>query len=106
MEEIREDTFQQFLSLPFTSPSFCRARELITIALENFEYPWYVQTSVPLLQCVRNVFQIMFQIKQLFKNITQRCALRQDGMGRCLEQWASPVICNCTSEQFRILKNY
>ena len=71
MEEIREDTFQQFLSLPFTSPSFCRARELITIALENFEYSWDVQTSMLLLVCVMNAFQIMFKIKQLYKNVTK-----------------------------------
>lgn len=39
MEEIREDAFQQFLNLPFTFPSFCRAQELITVALESSEYP-------------------------------------------------------------------
>jgi len=35
MEETREDTFQQSLVLPFISPSFPRARELVTTAPEN-----------------------------------------------------------------------
>ena len=46
LEEIREDTFQQSLSLPLTSPSFPRAQELVTIVLEKFEYLWDVHTSV------------------------------------------------------------
>ena len=62
VEEIREDTFQQSLSHPFTSPSFPRARELVTTAPENFVYPWDVQTSVLPLLRVGNVFQVMFQV--------------------------------------------
>ena len=63
MEEIREDTFQQFLSLPFTFPSVHRVQELVTIALENSEYLWDVQTSMLLLLCVMTVFQVMFKTK-------------------------------------------
>ena len=39
MEEIAEDTFQEFFSLSFTFPSFPGALELVTIALENSEHP-------------------------------------------------------------------
>ena len=108
MEEIREDTFQQSLSLPFTSPSFPRARELVTTAPENFVYPWDVQTSVLPLLRVGNVFQVMFQMKQPFKNMTERSAPRRDssacqgvwdGLGRCLERWAHPRLWNFISEQ-------
>ena len=99
LEEIREDTFQQSLSLPFTSPSFPRARELVTTAPENFVYPWDVQTNVLPLLHVIYVFQVMFQFKQQFKNMTERSAPRQDssawqwvwdGLGRCLERWEPP----------------
>jgi len=54
-----------------------------------------------------NVFQVMFKTEQLFKNIIQRSASRQesyewqgvwDGIGRCLQQWASPLVWNFTSE--------
>lgn len=108
MEEIRKDTFQQSLSLPFTSPSFPAAQELVTTAPENFVYPWDVQTSVLPLLRVGNVFQVMFRIKQPFKNITKRSALRQDssawqgmwdGLGRCLEWWAPPGVWNFISKQ-------
>lgn len=86
MEEIREDTLQRFLSLPFTSPSFPGARELVTTAPENLDYPWDVQTSVlPLLPVVK-----AFQIKQSFKNITERSAPRQDSSAwkECGTVWA------------------
>lgn len=110
MEEIGEDAFQQSLILSFTFPSLPRAQELVTIALENFEYPWDAQTSVLILLCVMSVFQVMFKIKQLFKHITQRSVRRWgsserqgmwDGMGRCLEWWAPPVVWNFTSEQLQ-----
>jgi len=100
MEEIGQDTFQQFLSLHFTFPSFPQAQELLTTAFENFEYLWDVQISMLLLLHVVNVFLIMFKIKQLFKNTVQRTALTWDssewqgmwdGMGRCLECWALPL---------------
>lgn len=52
MEEIAEDTFQEFLSLSFTFPSFPGALEIVTIALENSEHPWDDQTRVLLLLCV------------------------------------------------------
>ena len=78
MEETREDTFHQSLILPFTSPSFPRAQEQVTTAPENFVYPWDVQTNVlPLLHAIY-VFQVMFQVKQLFKNMIVRSAPRRD----------------------------
>ncbi|GAB0204503.1 hypothetical protein GRJ2_002915900 [Grus japonensis] len=45
---------------------------LITIALENVEYPWDVQTSMLLLLGLLNVVRVSFRVKQLLKNITQR----------------------------------
>ena len=99
MEEIRKDTFQQSLILPFTSPSFPAALKLVTTAPENFVYPWDVQINMLPLPRVGNVFQVMFQFKQQFKNMTERSAPRQDssawqwvwdGLGRCLEQWEPP----------------
>lgn len=110
MEDLGEDTFQQLLSLSFTFPSFPRAEELLAITLENFEYLWNVHTSMLPLLCVMNVFQVIFRIKQLFKNITLRSAPRWDSFdcqgvwdntGRCLEQWAPPVVWNLTSEQLQ-----
>ena len=78
MEETREDTFHQSLILPSTSPSFPRAQELVTTAPEKFVYPWDVQTNVlPLLHAIY-VFQVMFKVKQLFKNMIERSAPRQD----------------------------
>ena len=65
LEEMGEDTFQQILSIPFSFLSLPRAQELLAMALENFEYPWDVQTRVLPLLCVENVFQVMFKIKQL-----------------------------------------
>lgn len=108
MEEIRKDTLQQSLSLPFTSPSFPAARELVTTAPENFVYPWDVQTSVLPLLRVANVFQVMFQIKQPFKNMTERSAPvwdssawqgMWDGLGRCLERWTPPGVWNFIFKQ-------
>jgi len=90
LEEIREDTFQQSLSLPFTSPSFPRARELVTTAPENSDYLWDVQTSVlPLLHAIY-VFQVMFQLKQLFKNMIERSAPMRDSSAwpGCGPVWA------------------
>ena len=90
MEETREDTFQQSLSLPFISPSFPRARELVTTAPENSDYTWDVQTSVLPLLHLGTVFQVMFQIKQPFKNITERLAPRRDSSAwpGCGTVWA------------------
>lgn len=110
MEEIRKDTFQQILSFHFTCPSFPGAGKLVTVAPENFVYAWDVQTSMlPLLHVV-NVFQVMFQIKQLFKSVIKRSAPSQessawqgmrDGLGRCLEWWALPGVWNFISEQLQ-----
>ena len=72
----------------FHSPSFCR---LATIALENFEYLWDVQTNVLLLVCVLNVFQVMFKNKQ-FLRISPRDLSRDvlvPGGKECEMVWAS-----------------
>ena len=90
LEEIREDTFHQSLILPFTSPSFPRAQELVTTAPENSDYPWDVQTNVlPLLRVIY-VFQVMFLVKQLFKNMIERSAPRRDSSAwpGCGTVWA------------------
>lgn len=93
MGETGEDIFRQFFSL---SSSFL---QVVTIAPESFEYPWDVQTSVFLLLCVVDVFQVMFKIKQSLRNITQRSTPRWDssewqgawdGMVRGLERWTPP----------------
>lgn len=65
MEETRNDTF------PFSSRP-------VTKALENFECPLDAQTSTFLLLCLQNVILILFRVKQLFKNVTKRSALRQE----------------------------
>ncbi|GAB0207580.1 hypothetical protein GRJ2_003223700 [Grus japonensis] len=66
--------------------------KLITTILENFEYTWDVQTSTLLFLGLLNMFKALFHVK-LFKNITQRSALRLDSydwqvvresMGKCL----------------------
>lgn len=55
-----------------------------------------------------NVFQVLFKVKQLFKNTTQRSVLRLDSdewqgvwdrIHKCLGQWSPPTFCNYTSEQ-------
>ena len=108
LEEIREDTFQQSLILPFTSPSFPRARELVRTAPENFVYPWDVQTSVLPLLRVGNVFLVMFQVKQPFKKITERSAPRPESSawqgvwdGGHPQGFGTSSLSNC-----RILRNW
>jgi len=93
MEEIGEDTSQQSLSFPFTFPFDPRAQEPVRTALENFEYQEDVQTSMLLLLCVVNVFQVTFKIKQLFKGITQGSVQRWDisewqGVWNGIGRWA------------------
>ena len=88
MKKTEDDTLQQFLSHHFTFPSFPRAQELVKTALEKFEYPRDVQTSVLPLLCVMNVFQVMFKIKQLFKKIMLQSATGQDGSEcQCQTVW-------------------
>ena len=91
LEEIREDTFQQSLILPFTSPSFPRARELVTTAPENFVYPWDVQTNVLPLLHATYVFQVTFQVKQLFKNMIERSAPVRDSSAWPGVGWSGQV---------------
>lgn len=55
---------EPFRSLPYI-PSFPKDQKLVTVALENSEYPWHVHSSYC---CVLNVFQVMF--KQLFQHVT------------------------------------
>lgn len=90
------------------SSIFLLSSRLITIALENSEYPQDVQTSTFLLLGLLNVFQVLFMAEQLFKNTTQRSALRLDSdewqgvwdsIGKCLGQWSTPTFWNYTSEQ-------
>jgi len=56
-------------SYSFTPPlSF----SLVLTAFESFEYAWDGQTSVFLLFCLLNGFQVLFRVKQVVKNIVQR----------------------------------
>jgi len=86
MGKIGGDNFPHSFSPPL---SF----RLVQMAFENFEYPRDAQASMFILLCLLNVFQVLFSVKQLFKNIAQRSAPRLDSyewqgvwnsMGRCL----------------------
>jgi len=66
-----------------------------------------------LLFCLLNVFQVLFRVKQVVKNIVQRPAPGLDScewlgvwhsMGRCLGQWAPPVFLKITPEQVQDLE--
>jgi len=103
MRKTGGDTFPH----SFTPPLSFR---LVVTAFENFEYPWDAQASMLLLFCLLNVFQVLFRVKQLVKNITQRSAPRLDSyewlgvwnsMGKCLAQWAPLVFWNLTPEQMQ-----
>lgn len=68
-----------------------------------------------LLLCVLNVFQILFTVKQLLKNTTQRFAPRLDGyewqavgesVGKHLGQWATSSFGTSPLNKRRILKNW
>jgi len=67
----KEDPFPHFFTFPFSSG-------LVKIPLEDFEYPWDVQTIMFLLLHLLNTFQVLFKVKQLFKNTTQRSPWRLD----------------------------
>ena len=92
-----------FFSFPFSSRQ-------ITVALENFEYPWDVQTSMFLLLCLLNVFQVLSKVKQSFKNTFRKSAPRLnsrgwhgvwENMGRYLESFSPPMVWNFTPEQLQ-----
>jgi len=59
-------------------------------------------------------FRFIFKVKQLFRNIPQRFAPRQDsyewqrawnGIGKYLEQWATQCFGTSPLKNFRILEN-
>jgi len=68
MGKARPDTFPH----SFTPPLSFR---LLT-AFENFEYLWDSQASMFLLFCLLNRFQVLFRVKQVVKDISQRPAPR------------------------------
>jgi len=95
------DTFPHSFTLLF---SF----RLVMTAFENVERPWDVQASMFLLVCLLNVFQVLFRVNQLVKNIPQRSALRLDSyewlgvwnsISKCLGWWTSLVFWNFNAEQ-------
>jgi len=101
MGKTRGDTFPH----SFTPPLCFR---LVVTAFENFQYPWDVQASVFLLFCLLNGFQVLFRVKQVVKNITQRSAPgldsyewrgAWDSTSKYLGQWAPLVFLNLTPEQ-------
>lgn len=53
----------------------------VKIVVENFEYTWDIQTRMTSLPCPLYAFLVLFMVKKLFKNSTQRSLLRQDGLG-------------------------
>lgn len=53
----------------------------VKTVFEKFEYSCDVQTSMIILLCLVHVSLVSSKVKQLFKNTTQRSALRQDGYG-------------------------
>lgn len=77
MGETKNDTFPHSFTFPFPFTSTFPSK-LVTIALENFEYPWEVEISMFLLLCLLTVFQDLFKVKQLFENTMQRPAPRLD----------------------------
>lgn len=101
MEETKNDTF------PFFSCAvdvFC----LVKITLQYLEHPWIIKML--LLVCLRDLFVAFPKVKQLFRNTTQRYALRQCGyrwhgvcenMGGYVEQLSPPVVWDFTPEQVR-----
>lgn len=68
----------------------------VKIVVENFEYTWDIQTRMTSLPCPLYAFLVLFMVKKLFKNSTQRSLLRQDGLGGMWEDtgrhlsWLSP----------------
>jgi len=94
-------------NLLFTSTSLVI---IVVTVFENFEYMWDAQASTPLLFCLLNGFQVLFRVKQVVENITQRPApgLEScewlgvwDSMGKYLGQWAPPVFLDLTPEQIQ-----
>jgi len=101
MGKTRGDAFPDSFSPPL---SF----RLVVTAFENFEYPWDAQASTLLLFCLLNGFQVLFIVKQVVNNITQRPAPGLDSyewlgvwdsMGKYLGQWAPLVSLKLTPEQ-------
>lgn len=98
MEEI------SFNTLPFPA-------RLITLVFEDFEIcecSWDVETSMVLFPGMLKMFQVMFMVKQQFKNKTKRIPWvwivkrsRMCGIacGKYLGQWALPVSWNHLPEQ-------
>jgi len=87
------DTFPHTVTPPL---SF----RLVLTAFENFEYPCDAQASGFLLFCLLNGFQLLFRAKQSLRTSCRDLPRGPDScdwlgvwdsMGRCLEQWASPV---------------
>jgi len=81
---------------------------VVLMAFENFKYPWDAQASTLLLFCLLDGLQVLFRVKQVFKNIVQRPAPGLDScewlgvwdsMGTYLGQWAPPMFFELTPEQ-------
>ena len=109
LEGTGEDIFSYLFTLP-SSFTTLLSPELVTVALQDVEYPWDTQTSMFLLLCLLNALQVLFKVKQLLRNLIRRSVLRRDicewqgvweDMGRFLGQWAPPVFWTFTPEQLQ-----
>lgn len=68
--------FGNFITETFSEYTLYSRR--VKIVFEKSEYSWDVQTS---MLCLLHVFPLLSMVKQIFKNSTQRSALRQEGYG-------------------------
>lgn len=92
-----------------TFPSTARLIKVVFKDFENCEGPWDVdETSMILFPGMLNVFHVLFMVKLLFKNKTERIprvwvatSSRIYGIacGKYLGQWVPPVFWNLLPEQ-------
>jgi len=99
VEEIHKGTFTTF---------FCSIFSLITRALQQLEHPWVIK--ILRLGLVRNLVLAFYEVKQLFRNITQaprhsdyRWQGMWENMGRYLARFSPPMVWHFTPKQVQEL---
>ena len=97
MEEIQNGTLATI---------FYNASSFITTTFQYLEHPWVVK--IHLLILLWQTGSVLSKVNKQVKNIIQRSAPRLDSyawqgmwdsMGKCLRQWAPPVLWDFTPEQ-------